>query len=36
MTLPIALMYLSIGLAAALAVLAGMAVVLVDRAERER
>jgi len=36
MTVPILLMFLAIGLAAALAVLAGMAVVLVDRAERER
>jgi len=36
MTLPIAIMYAVIGLAAALAVLAGMAVVLVDRAERAR
>jgi len=35
MTLPILLMFLAIGLAAVLAVLAGMvAVVLVDRAER--
>lgn len=34
MTLPIALMYLAIGLAAALATAGMMAVVLVDRAER--
>jgi len=36
MTLPIAIMYAVIGIAAVLAVLAGVAVVLVDRAERKR
>ena len=36
MTLPILLMFLAIGVAAALAVLAMVAVVLVDRAERDR
>ena len=35
MTLPIAIMYAVIGLAAALAVLALVAVVLVDRAEHK-
>jgi len=36
MTLPILLMYLAIGTAAALATAGMVAVVLVDRAERER
>ena len=36
MTLPIALMFLAIGVCAVLAVLAGAAFVLVDRAERAR
>jgi len=36
MTLPIALMFLVIGLAAALATVAMVAVVLIDRAERGR
>jgi len=36
MTLPIAIMFLVIGIAAVLAVLAGVAVVLIDRAERKR
>jgi len=36
MTLPIAIMFLTIGLAAALATVAMVAVVLIDRAERGR
>jgi uncharacterized membrane protein YuzA (DUF378 family) len=36
MTLPIAIMYAVIGIAAALAVLAGAAIVAIDRAERGR
>jgi len=36
MTLPIMLMFLAIGIAAALATVAMVAVVLVDRAERAR
>jgi len=36
MTLPIAIMYAVIGLAAALAVLAGVAIVAIDRSERQR
>lgn len=36
MTLPIAIMFLAIGIAAALAVLAGVAIVAIDRSERPR
>lgn len=36
MTPPIALMYLAIGTMFVLAVLAGVAVVLIDRSERQR
>ena len=36
MTLPIAIMYLCIGIAAALAIVGMVAVVLIDRAEHKR